>query len=162
MQREKRGEVKDEDKVEVVFLSPPWGGIDYQTLGQPTTSNPTTPSAATPRAKKLKTANVAPATPTPILPTAVGAPPPSYPLSALAPLPGDQLFSLARQLTPHVAYYLPRNVDVAEVAALPRLSPREGEDGTKEMVEIEEEWMGKWKCKAVTAYFGDLATNGSG
>jgi len=65
-----------------------------------------------------------------------------------APLPGDELFALARTITAHVAYYLPRNTNLEEVANLV--------DPNKEKVEVEEEWMGT-KLKALTFYFGDLA-----
>ena len=132
------GEVATGEEVEVVFLSPPWGGLDYLKLGA--------------------------------LPAAVGSEKgeqdgarreskPPYPLKALAPLPGDALFALSRAVTPHVAYYLPRNVDVAEVAGLPARFPRTDRcawDAQKERMEVEEEWMGS-KLKAVTVYYGDLA-----
>lgn len=139
-----RGEVREGDRVEVVFLSPPWGGLDYLKLGAP----PTDPTAATEIAHDEETRDR------------------PYPLSALAPLPGDQLFALSRAITPHVAYYLPRNVDLDELAELPRAYPRTdgpahtlrqetGEE--EEVIEVEEERM-SGKLKAVTVYFGDLAT----
>lgn len=159
VKREAAGQVAAEDEVEVVFLSPPWGGINYQSLGSALAD-----TAATPQSEKLKAIShpTVPSTPTPALPppSATSAAPHSYPLSALTPLPGDQLFALARALTPHVAYYLPRNVDIEEVARLPESCPRRTAEGEVvegvERVEIEEEWMG-WKMKAVTAYYGDLA-----
>ncbi|BGP43859.1 putative diacylglycerol O-acyltransferase tgs1 [Rhodotorula kratochvilovae] len=134
--RLERGEVANEDKVEVVFLSPPWGGIEYQTTLS-------TAAVAAPPAKKRRVSSSADAA----APAAEAAA--AYPLSALAPLPGADLFSLARRCTKNVALFLPRNVDLLELASLPGL-------GADEKVEIEEEWMG-WKCKAVTAYFGELA-----
>ncbi|GAA5939480.1 hypothetical protein JCM1841_001549 [Sporobolomyces salmonicolor] len=166
--RKQRGEVKKEDEVEVVFLSPPWGGIDYQTLGSTTPSSGDgngsgSPSTSMPQKKKLRRSlsrtAALPSTPTatPALPPAPSpspspdAPPPSYPLSALKPLPGAQLLSLARQLTPHVAFYLPRNTDLLEVA---ELAGRDSE-GRRETVEVEEEWM-SGKLKALTVYFGEL------
>ncbi|GAA5884038.1 hypothetical protein JCM6882_002111 [Rhodosporidiobolus microsporus] len=166
--RDARGEVKNEDRVEVVFLSPPWGGIDYQTAGA---AEP----AQGPKKKKARyshldsSAPLAPPTPTPALsspalalsstPSAAPLPAPTaYPLSALAPQHGAALFRLARRVTPNVAYYLPRNVDLLEVAGLTRVAPWEERPG-EEMVEVEEEWMG-WKLKAVTAYFGELAEQG--
>ncbi|GAA5997568.1 RNA methyltransferase [Rhodotorula paludigena] len=145
--RLERGGVKDEDKIEVVFLSPPWGGIDYQTAGS-------APAAARKKPRRSSSSGITaiphPGTPTPALvaPSAVAAPP-AYPLSALAPLHGRDLFSLARRCTRNVAYYLPRNVDLLELARLP------GRD-EGEKIEVEEEWMGG-KLKAVTAYFGELA-----
>lgn len=152
--RKAAGKVAKDDEVEVVFLSPPWGGIDYKEAGN-----------ETPSSKKLKNLNgsAIPGTPTPALPPATldRPQPASYPLSALAPLHGAKLFSLARELTPHVAYYLPRNVDIEEVAALPKLCPRIAEEGVElplglEKVEVEEEWMAG-RMKAVTVYYGDLA-----
>jgi trimethylguanosine synthase len=78
------------------------------------------------------------------------------------PIPGDELFALTAPITPNIAYYLPRNVDVEEVAALARpldTPENDGEGGaerTREFVEIEEEWVGD-KLKAITAYYGDLS-----
>ena len=142
------GTIAAEDQVEVVFLSPPWGGIDYKTVA----SSP------------------APAT----APTTTPTTPLAYPLSALAPLHGAELFALARGITPNVAYYLPRNVDIEEVANLPLLYPSTfplaptptsnplttaliPTKATEERVEVEEAWMGG-KLKAVTCYYGELAT----
>lgn len=146
--RLRAGTVPPDDQVEVVFLSPPWGGIDYRELAAPEAATGT----STPVAKRLKAADV-PSTPTPALPKEK----PAYPLVALGPLPGNELFALARAMTSNVAYYLPRNVDIEEVARLPEVAPREGaKEGEVERVEVEEEWMGG-KMKAVTVYYGDLA-----
>lgn len=87
----------------------------------------------------------------------------SYPLSAILPVHGKQLFDLCTTLTPNIAYYLPRNINVDELGALAR-PLQEGEamlDGTggkpreREWVEVEEQWVGD-KLKAVTAYYGGL------
>lgn len=81
---------------------------------------------------------------------------PTYPLSAIEPIPGDELFEVASALTPNIAYYLPRNVNISELADLaPSRSP--DEPSTKEWVEVEEEWVGD-KLKAVTAYYGGLVS----
>ncbi len=86
---------------------------------------------------------------------------PTYPLSAVLPVPGDELFALTAPITPNIAYYLPRNIDVEEVAALarpldkPENNPESGAERTHEWVEIEEEWVGD-KLKAITAYYGSL------
>lgn len=125
--RKERGEVGKEEEVEVVFLSPPWGGIDYKSLGD----NSEEESSSTMN-KKL-----------------------SYSLSSLSPLPGDQLFSLAKKMTPHIALYLPRNTDIEQIASL--CSSTTGGQEEEERVEVEEAWMGK-KLKAITCYYGDLAT----
>lgn len=110
--------------IDVVFLSPPWGGIEYQILGQPSPAVADTPIAA---ADEVEAS-------------------PIYPLSALKPLHGSELFSLARGLTVNgnVGFYLPRNVNLEEVALLAR----------EEKLEIEEEWMGG-KLKAVMAIWGE-------
>jgi trimethylguanosine synthase len=105
----------DSQTIDVVFLSPPWGGIDYLT-----SADDALPASAA--SKRI-----------------------SYPLSALQPMPGPELYSLCHAMTHNIALYLPRNTDVDQVAAL---SPTTN-------VEIEEEWMGG-KLKALTAYFGDL------
>jgi trimethylguanosine synthase len=83
----------------------------------------------------------------------------AYPLSAILPVHGKELFDLCTSLTPNIAYYLPRNVNVDELSALARpLDAQEKEGGggrDREWVEIEEEWVGD-KLKAVTAYYGAL------
>lgn len=80
-----------------------------------------------------------------------------------APLPGDELFHLARSITPNVAYFLPRNTNLEQVSSLiaPSTSgsPGMSDGGTTsvsdEKVEVEEEWTGT-KLKALTCYFGGL------
>jgi trimethylguanosine synthase len=147
--RMEKGQVPKEEQVEVVFLSPPWGGIEYQTVGDHNNNK-----AASPPPKKRARVNVEDyggggaaggASKLPVATTKGG----YYPLAALAPLHGRDLFHLARRITPHVAYYLPRNVDLLELATL--VDPNDA----GERIEIEEEWM-SGKLKAVTAYFGDL------
>ncbi|GAA6006639.1 hypothetical protein JCM11491_003127 [Sporobolomyces phaffii] len=162
VEQKEGGEVKKEDEIEVIFLSPPWGGISYQTLG--TASS--TAAVTTPAAKKRRISGVATSTVsstlTPTTPrTSSDQPPAAYPLSALAPLHGAELFALASRVTPHIAYYLPRNVDLLEVANLSSLKAGEREGGKRERVEIEEEWM-SGKLKAVTAYFGELVVGAGG
>ena len=101
-------------KIDVVFLSPPWGGPEYLSG-------------------------------------------PEYRLTRTQPEPASELFRLARLLTPNVAFYVPRNTVLADIAALLPAPPGDGEgaDGL-EQVEVEEEWMGN-KLKALTCYFGGLA-----
>ena len=116
----------------MVFLSPPWGGIEYKELGTPIKSTSTEPAE-----------------------------PISYPLSALAPIHGAKLFGLARAITHNVAYYLPKNMDLLEISTLPIQYPMTGKEGEElggrpEKIEVEEEWMGN-KLKAITCYFGELA-----
>ncbi|KAF8264507.1 RNA cap guanine-N2 methyltransferase-domain-containing protein [Lactarius quietus] len=101
-------------KIDVVFLSPPWGGPEYLSG-------------------------------------------PEYHLARTQPEPASELFRLARLLTPNVAFYVPRNTVLADIAAL---LPAPGDGGvgadSLEQVEVEEEWMGN-KLKALTCYFGGLA-----
>lgn len=117
-----------DEPIDVVFMSPPWGGIEYR---EPEEDGPSRAISALP--------------PTGTLPAATYA---SYSLSRLEPLHGKELFRLARNITKNVAYFLPRNLDLHESAALV--------DST-ETVEVEEEWMGS-KLKALCLYYGDLAT----
>ena len=123
-----------EAQIDVVFLSPPWGGIDYQDDNDDPDISilPGDPvSGAAGSAPHPKTGYA------------------SYPLSRLAPLHGKELFDLSRKLTKNVAYFLPRNLNVAEAA---RLAP------AGEKVEVEEAWMGS-KLKALTVYYGDLVVD---
>lgn len=113
-------------KIDVVFLSPPWGGPSYLTAS----SRPASPVKPSAEATKEDEEH------------------PSFPLSAIQPIHGAELFQLSRRISKSIAYYLPRNVDLDEVSAL--LSSDE-----KEKIEVEEEWMGG-KLKAVTCYFGGL------
>lgn len=89
---------------------------------------------------------------------------PEYSLSSIRPIPGPDLFRLSRQITPNIAYYLPRNTKLTEISEL-LTEEHSGEAGSggkgkqksrPERVEIEEEWMGT-KLKALTCYFGGLA-----
>lgn len=88
---------------------------------------------------------------------------PSYPLSAILPIPGDELFKLTHVVSPNIAYFLPRNVDIEEVSALATSlgdgngvhDTLDGSERQHEWVEMEEEWVGD-KLKAVTAYYGSL------
>ncbi|KZT59186.1 S-adenosyl-L-methionine-dependent methyltransferase, partial [Calocera cornea HHB12733] len=107
---------RQQRKIDVVFLSPPWGGPEYN---KPAETETNTGERA------------------------------AYRLDAVGPVHGKELFDLSRQITPNVAYYLPRHVDLTEVGALL------DKDGG-ETVEVEEEWMGN-RLTAVTCYFGGLA-----
>ena len=122
-------------KIDVVFLSPPWGGPSYlDGFSEGVTQD--TP---------------------PIVPPTMEHP--HYSLSSIQPMNGSELFDLARKITHNVAYYLPRNTRVEEIGSL--LEARAGSEftatkaATQERVEIEEEWMGN-KLKALTCYFGGL------
>jgi len=112
-------------KIDVIFLSPPWGGIAYIS-GQ--TGPNATPSTETPQPLDEEDKH------------------PEYHLSSIQPIHGAELFKLSRQVTPNIAYFLPRNTNLAEIGAL----------AGEEMVEVEEEWTGT-KLKALTCYYGGLA-----
>ena len=141
-------------KIDVVFLSPPWGGplylagSDNDISGRTTThNNSTSQKALSPLSNEGH---------------------PSYSLSSILPIPGAQLFDLSRRITRNIAFYLPRNTRLDEVSALLSRSEentpqeeqhRNGEAiaSTAEKIEVEEEWMGI-KLKALTCYFGGLVT----
>lgn len=90
-------------------------------------------------------------------------PPPTthtFPLSAILPIPGEDLFRITEAITPNIAYYLPRNVNLKEISGLARRldPPAPGRNGgirEREWVEVEEERVGD-RIKAVTAYYGSL------
>ncbi|RZF39452.1 hypothetical protein LSTR_LSTR000973 [Laodelphax striatellus] len=76
---------------------------------------------------------------------------PSYSLdSILAPVGGQQLFTLASCVSHNVAYFLPRNTNVDEVT---KLAGPGGE------VELEQNFLDK-KLISITAYFGELLKPG--
>jgi len=141
--------------IDVVFLSPPWGGVNYLSMS-PSKDNQT--PSTTPSKD-----NQAPSTPTqgeigPGLDhPGLGQ---EYSLANVSPLHGAELFHIARTITPNIAYFLPRNQDLKEVSAL--VEPKTIGGGQMvgntphEIIEIEEEWMGT-KLKALTCYFGGLA-----
>ncbi|KAG7562056.1 hypothetical protein FFLO_02528 [Filobasidium floriforme] len=149
-QREERGEMEAVvglgEEVDVVFLSPPWGGTEYLEATD-TTSDPD-PDASFAIPNHL----------------------PAFPLSTLLPLPAKELYDLSRKMTPNIAFYLPRNSDAHEISEWADETPLDENDltvGGKEWVEVEEEWMGcvgkkgaDGKLKAITAYFGGLAGQG--
>jgi trimethylguanosine synthase len=83
---------------------------------------------------------------------------PTYTLASIQPVHGAELFHLSRKITRNIAYYLPRNTQLEEISALLADPPESGVDAgdKREMVEVEEEWMGS-KLKALTCYFGGLA-----
>lgn len=86
---------------------------------------------------------------------------PPYPLSALAPVSGQELFTLSSRISPNIAFYLPKNTDTNELAALaPDIVDEEGKAVGKEWVEVEEEYVGQergWNSlKAITAYYGGI------
>lgn len=149
--------------IDVVFLSPPWGGPSYLN-GSTLDLTTITAQDAYAEGKEEKQH-------------------PEFTLDCIRPIHGRELFELSRKITKNVAYYLPRNSNLEEIAGLLEgvidggTHDAEGADagmhgqqsrGKKrkrgsndteaedERVEVEEEWMGN-KLKAITAYFGGLA-----
>ncbi|KAI0628060.1 S-adenosyl-L-methionine-dependent methyltransferase [Trametes polyzona] len=114
-------------KIDVVFLSPPWGGPSY-IAGSPTKERP------------------APTLPDPADDPVAEEAHAEFSLSSIRPIHGRDLFEMTRGITRNIAYFLPRNTNLEEVSQL--ASPGE-------KVEVEEEWMGS-KLKALTCYFGGL------
>ncbi|KZS94862.1 S-adenosyl-L-methionine-dependent methyltransferase [Sistotremastrum niveocremeum HHB9708] len=125
-------------KIDVVFLSPPWGGPSYLTSQG---TNDSTHASLPGTGSEPEESH------------------PSYNLAALLPIPGAELFTLTRRITPNIAFFLPKNVDLKEISELVQSSgsttPESEPDPATEMIEIEEEWMGS-KLKALTCYFGGL------
>ncbi|KAF8530982.1 RNA cap guanine-N2 methyltransferase-domain-containing protein [Gautieria morchelliformis] len=125
--------------IDVVFLSPPWGGMDY-------TSSPRTQESGKMDSRVSLTDGL------------------SYNLERIKPLPGADLFHMTRRITPHIAYYLPRHINLQQVSDL-LSEPSKAEcsaDGSQGQriegegkIEVQEAWMGN-KLKAVTCYFGGL------
>lgn len=122
----------EKEDIDAIFMSPPWGGISYQEDDAETQDPDQTISLPSTGINHSTIANLEYA---------------SYPLSRLLPKHGKELFDISRKLTKNIAYFLPRNLDIHEAAAL--VDP-------SEKVEVEEEWMGS-KLKALTLYYGDLA-----
>ncbi|EIW75329.1 Tgs1 protein [Coniophora puteana RWD-64-598 SS2] len=118
--------------IDIVFLSPPWGGISYLTNPQ---DSPDSDESDVSLVRH-----------------------PEYSLASVKPIHGADLFHLTRRITPNVAYFLPRHTSLDELSALLPSSDATsgGDDSQQEILEIEEEWMGS-KLKALTCYFGGLA-----
>ncbi|XP_014602044.1 PREDICTED: trimethylguanosine synthase isoform X1 [Polistes canadensis] len=66
--------------------------------------------------------------------------------SIMQPIGGIEIFKIARKITDHVAYFLPRNVDTMQIAMLA---------GEGSGVEVEQNFLDR-KLIALTAYYGEL------
>lgn len=85
----------------------------------------------------------------------------TYSLSSILPIHGRDLFNLTSKLTPNIAYYLPRNMDMQEISELSReldYPDPERKGRVREWVEVEEETV-RDKVKALTIYFGGLVAD---
>lgn len=158
--------------IDVVFLSPPWGGTDYQ-KGQADSAPPAPPLAASlldesfdASATGLPMSFASPAMLQEKRKQSADAHTKSrythYPLSALSPLSGQDLYAMASRITPEVAMFLPRSCELDELSRLPlRHSDQdtnsEGEN-ERPIVSIEEQFLGS-SFKALSVYYGSLATD---
>jgi trimethylguanosine synthase len=119
--------VGSQRKIDVVFLSPPWGGPSYLS-GVSYSTNVVDDDEVHPE----------------------------FHLSDIKPIHGKDLFKLSKNITPNIAYFLPRNTNLEEISELACIGGGGAGKGQSEVVEVEEEWMGK-KLKALTCYYGGLA-----
>ncbi|KAG0704565.1 Tgs1 protein [Suillus ampliporus] len=122
-------------RIDVVFLSPPWGGPGYISPSENHVS------AADDNANlqdELEAHS-------------------QYSISRIQPIHGADLFRLTKRISDNIAYFLPRNTDLNEISALGLLEKDKSTTTNDEsrMIEVEEEWMGS-KLKALTCYFGGL------
>ncbi len=127
-------------KIDVVFLSPPWGGPSYLSGSPSDSQSSKTVSSSSPAVASDDMSEGMHA---------------DYSLSSVRPVHGAELFQIARGITTNIAYFLPRNTSLEELSRL--VPPGDASTTTSEMVEVEEEWMGS-KLKALTCYFGGLVT----
>nr|XP_032836825.1 trimethylguanosine synthase isoform X1 [Petromyzon marinus]XP_032836833.1 trimethylguanosine synthase isoform X1 [Petromyzon marinus] len=70
----------------------------------------------------------------------------AYDLDSMMTPGGFEIFRLAQQITPNIAFFLPRNADVDQLTSLA---------GSGGKVEIEQNFLNS-KLKTITAYFGEL------
>ncbi|UZJ57070.1 hypothetical protein CBS101457_006390 [Exobasidium rhododendri] len=116
-------------KVDVIFLSPPWGGIDYWKAANADQVEDSPVGCHTSNGDSAYD---------------------FYPLSRLEPSGGRDMHQLAKTVTQNICMYLPRTVDLEELASIAR-----GEDQRLALIDIEEQWLGN-RCKAIACYFGEL------
>ncbi|KAA1069084.1 hypothetical protein PGT21_011144 [Puccinia graminis f. sp. tritici] len=136
--------------IDVIFLSPPWGGINYLNSPEAEEEEAGTVEKKGNKKKQEKRRQH------------------YYKLKELAPINGQELFKRARQITERIIYYLPRHTDLHNLSKLAALFPahssvsspsKTGQQvGQKFMIEVEENWMNQ-KCKALTVYFGPLVSS---
>ncbi|KAI8996463.1 S-adenosyl-L-methionine-dependent methyltransferase [Trametes punicea] len=128
-QSKRNGRQPSRRKIDVVFLSPPWGGPSY-IEGSPSKTHAIASAAIQPD-DGVEDVHA------------------EFSLANIRPIHGHDLFKVARGITKNIAYFLPRNTNLQEISQLIAEDP-------SEKVEVEEEWMGS-KLKALTCYFGGLA-----
>lgn len=158
----------EQEDIDVVFLSPPWGGTGYEKAqghAEAAASPPPAPLPASILDESFDSAALPTsfATPAMLHKQATVATPRRYayyPLSALSPLSGQDLYAMAAKITPDVAMFLPRSCDLDELAKLPLKAGEEEEADSAPVMSIEEQFLGK-SFKALSVYFGSLATDWS-
>ncbi|EFP86031.2 uncharacterized protein PGTG_11987 [Puccinia graminis f. sp. tritici CRL 75-36-700-3] len=135
--------------IDVIFLSPPWGGINY--LNSPEAAAEEEEDGTIQKKGNKKKPDKRRQH--------------YYKLKELAPIDGHELFKRARQITERIIYYLPRHTDLHDLSKLAalfpahsRVSPPSKTDRQKFVIEVEENWMNQ-KCKALTVYFGPLVSS---
>eukprot|EP01127_Copromyxa_protea_P000426 TRINITY_DN10354_c0_g1_i1.p1 TRINITY_DN10354_c0_g1~~TRINITY_DN10354_c0_g1_i1.p1 ORF type:complete len:269 (-),score=54.03 TRINITY_DN10354_c0_g1_i1:53-823(-) len=82
-----------------------------------------------------------------------------FDLSTMTPS-AEQLFSNSRQLTPNVAFLLPKQTSITQLSELARKAAPAGGKAkvTDEFVEVEEAYLND-RLKMLTVYYGNLACN---
>ncbi|KAG9308057.1 Tgs1 protein [Chiua virens] len=120
--------------IDVVFLSPPWGGPDYMLQGNGAAGLGGGSGDASSEQLGCQ----------------------EFSLAQIEPIHGADLFHLTRKITRNVAYFLPRNASLYEISTLLTDGAPPPDQDSTEMIEVEEAWMGT-KLKALTCYFGGLA-----
>jgi len=119
-------------RIDVVFLSPPWGGPGYLSPSKP----PLVSEDEHPEKQEVY---------------------PEYSLSRIKPIHGADLFHLTKRISNNIAYFLPKTTSLQEISAL---LDNDKDESTvtgdePQMIDVEEEWIGS-KLTALTCYFGGL------
>ena len=141
-----------------VFLSPPWGGVNYQTSSAAPSSTKATAAAVAVESVQAD-GGALDSAPVPDSSTAArsfsSVP---YSLKSLTPLGGPALVQhcLRHLCTPNLVLYIPRNTEPKEIAKLGKMVARDSQQDDLSLVQIEEEYVGKGLA-ALTCYFGQLA-----
>jgi len=131
--------------IDVVFLSPPWGGPTYIYGSPKKPSNNNADDSIFNDRDEISAGS-----------------PGDYSLASVLPLPGSELYGLTREITPNVAFFLPKNTNLTEISSLAsgqsKGSRSKGAAGKEPeaMIEVEEQYMGG-KLKGLVCYFGELA-----
>lgn len=134
---ESRWQGCEREQFDVVFMSPPWGGVDYRTQNQVKSASASSSDSDS---------DCSSSRPEPVATY--------YPLSALQPMHGKELYDLFRQLSPNICMFLPRTVDLRELAGLV-VEQRNPAEPDALLVDVEEQWL-NGHCKALSCFFGEL------